>query len=95
MLEIVLKDESSWRRSGRPAKPVDATVLAALQSTYRTQKIGSLPISSPEDYSEAMAFVAEARRAARSLGGVRVVWQPQSPVQATNELRFRLVDWTK
>lgn len=95
MLEIVLKDESSWRKSGRPAKPVDATVLAALQSTYRTQKIGTLPIGGPDDYAEAMAFVAEARRAARSIGGVRVVWQPQSPVQATSELRFRLVDWNR
>jgi hypothetical protein len=91
-MEIIITDERAWRGVGRPPSRVDPEVLRAVQSTYKTGQIGRITINNPGDKAAAMEFVTEARRAARAMGGVRMLFQPQTPETATTELRFRLVD---
>ena len=84
--------DDAWTTRGRVRREVAPEIVEALKRTYRTGKVGVIPIRTPGELQEARAFLVEARRYARQVGNhVRVATQPR-PHEITTELRFRLVD---
>jgi hypothetical protein len=87
-MDVVLKDrETVWRRRGPAPRQVPSEVMALLQATYRTGKVGTIGLDEAGDLDDNGRELLRLLRAGAEQRGKRIRVQNDG-----TEVRFEMVD---